>query len=429
MKPEKKSNLLKIIALVVVVAVAAAVALVFFGGVVQPTSTTRVEEVRIGVLTPLSGGAAYFGEGQKAMAELMAKKVNSEGGIKSLGGAKVRVIVADTEGKPEVGKAQAARLINEEKVHLIIGALHSGVTSPASIEAERAGIPWICETSSHPELTKRGFKWFFRVWGHDEIFARQYFELLKDLQQEKGVKFNTIAFVSEESLFAIGVRSEWEKLNLDPNIGGYRVVARVNHPSGVKDLTSEALILKQANPDIVLMVNTPIPDAILWTQTLKRVDFFPKVLMTTGGFSFKAYIDGVGADSNYIIGRGAVSMDMFTNRPAAKEVYDWFTRETGKEFHVYVATMYTAMLVAIDSLERAGSVEPEKLRQAIADTNLPAEKMVLPWQGVKFDSTGQNVYAVDPMSQIINGEFRIVWPKSSRVIEPVFPAPSWKERT
>jgi len=428
----KKTIIMTVIASILIAGIAATA---FFTTLLQPISVTptvsgpqRVSEVRIGVLTPLTGPAAYFGEGQKAMAELMAKKINEEGGIRSLGGAKVRVIVADTEGKPEVGKIQAERLIVEEKVHLIIGALHSGVTSAASIEAERYGIPWICETSSHPDLTRRGFKWFFRIWGHDEIFAKEYFLLLRWLQEKTGIKINTIAFIAEETLFAVGVAHAWEKYNLDPNLGGYKVVANIRHPSGVSDLTSEALTLKAANPDVVFMVNTPIPDAILWTKTLKQVGFFPKALMTTGGFTFPAYLEAVGMDGEYIIGRGGWSLDLTSVKPKAKEVYEWYTRETGKDMHIYVMTMHAAMVLVRDVLERAGSVEPEKIRQALIETDLSGDEIMNPWKGIKFDGTGQNIYPIDLMVQVIDGKFRMIWPSGFQAVEPIFPAPSWEER-
>jgi branched-chain amino acid transport system substrate-binding protein len=388
----------------------------------------KENEVRVGVLTPLTGAAAYFGEGQKAMALWMADRINKEGGIKSLGGLKIRVIIADTEGKPEVGKAQASRLITEEKVHVIIGALHSGVTLPAAQEAERYGIPFICETSSHPDLTRQGFKWFFRVWGSDAIFARNYFEFMKWLKETKGYEFRTIAIVAEESLFSVGVATEWEKLNLDSTLGGYQIVANIRHPVSPTDLTTEALALKQANPDIVLLTVTPIPSAILWTQALKQVNFFPKALLTCGGFIFPEYLRSVGADGEYVIGREGWSIDLMEKKPIAKQIAEAFTNETGKDMTVYTTTMHAAFVVLRDALERAGSLEPEKIRQALIETNIPGDKIIPPWQGIKFDATGQNIYAMNFMVQAVKGQWRIIWPEEIATVDVIFPAPSWNER-
>lgn len=415
------------VALIVVVIVVAGAGvyawLTFF-----PPSQQK-NEVRVGVLTPLTGAAAYFGEGQKAMALWMAERINKEGGIKSLGGAKLRVIIADTEGKPEVGKTQARRLITEEKVHVIIGALHSGVTLPAAQEAERYGIPFICETSSHPDLTRQGFKWFFRVWGSDDIFARNYFQFMKWLKTTKGFEIRTIAIVAEESLFSVGVATEWEKLNLDATLGGYQIVANIRHPVSPSDLTTEALTLKRANPDVVLLTVTPVPSAILWTQALKQVNFFPKALLTCGGFIFPEYLRSVGADGEYIMGREGWSVDLIEKKQIAREIAEAFTNETGKDMTVYTVTMHAAFVVLRDALERAGSLEPEKIRQALIETDISGAKIIPPWQGIKFDATGQNIYAMNFMVQVRGGQWRIVWPEDIATVDVVFPAPSWNERS
>lgn len=393
----------------------------------QPTGP-KVEEVRIGLLTPLTGPAASFGNDMKAVAELMAKQVNERGGMKSLGGAKIRVITADTEGKPEVGRVQSRRLITEEKVHLIVGALHSGVTLPAAEEANRAGIPFINDVSSHPDLTEQGFKWFFRTWGHDGIFAKNYFEFMKYLQQKKNVKFETIAFVSEETLFCQGVLDQWQRYNGDPQLGGYKVVATIRHASGISDLTTEALKLKQANPQVTLMCNTPAGDAILWVQTLKRVDFMPMALLTTGGFINPDYIKAMGKDGYYVFSREAWSPDLRAKKSIAAQFEDTFKQLTGKAMYVYPTAMHTAMTVAIKALEKAGSIEPEKLQQSLKTLEVRGDEILPPWDGVKFDEKGQNVYAMNFMVQLLDGQYRIVWPEQYASLSPVFPVPKWGER-
>src|SRR5206468_6872095 len=92
-------------------------------------------------------------------------------GMPGLKGAKVRLIFADHQGKPEVGQAEAERLVTQEKVHALYGSWHSSVTATVSQVAERYGIPHVTGESSSPGLTKRGFKWFFRTSPHDEHFT------------------------------------------------------------------------------------------------------------------------------------------------------------------------------------------------------------------------------------------------------------------
>src|SRR2546426_3046251 len=93
-------------------------------------------------------------------------------GMPGLKGAKVRLIFADHQGKPEVGQAEAERLITQEKVAALVGCWHSNVTAVASQVAERHGVPFLNAESSSPALTTRGFKWFFRTSPHDGHFTQ-----------------------------------------------------------------------------------------------------------------------------------------------------------------------------------------------------------------------------------------------------------------
>jgi branched-chain amino acid transport system substrate-binding protein len=135
-------------------------------------------EVVIGVIYPMSGPASQAGVDNKPVVEIGADIANGAAdlpfpfyqklrGMPGLKGAKIRVIFADHQGKPELGQAEAERLITQEKVHALFGCWHSGVTATASQVAERYGIPFVNAESSSPGLTRRGLKWFFRTSPHD----------------------------------------------------------------------------------------------------------------------------------------------------------------------------------------------------------------------------------------------------------------------
>ena len=97
--------------------------------------------VRIGNIEPMSGPSATLGQQGKAAREMALEEINAAGGIKSLGGMKLELIYADSESKPEKGVAEAERLINTEKVHVLTGCWNSAVTYPTTAVAERYGIP------------------------------------------------------------------------------------------------------------------------------------------------------------------------------------------------------------------------------------------------------------------------------------------------
>src|SRR5919198_3580223 len=154
------------------------------------------EEVKIGVIYPLTGAAASTGLELKNAAELAAEIVNTSmkdlslplaatAGLPNLKGAKVTLIFADHQGNPQVGATEAERLITQEHVVALMGCYQSAVTATASQIAERHRVPFLNADSTSSTLTERGFKWFFRTTPHDELFVRNFFEFFKDVQKKK----------------------------------------------------------------------------------------------------------------------------------------------------------------------------------------------------------------------------------------------------
>jgi branched-chain amino acid transport system substrate-binding protein len=155
------------------------------------TSARAQQEVKIGVLYPLSGPVAQVGIDSVAAVKTALEIVNEGAdlplrlakgkGLPGLGGAKVKIVVVDHQGKPEVGLSETERLITQEKVHAVFGAYYSSVTAAASQASERAGIPFVNAESSQPALTQRGLKYFFRSSPTDETFSELMFEFLAEL--------------------------------------------------------------------------------------------------------------------------------------------------------------------------------------------------------------------------------------------------------
>ncbi|MET0194463.1 MAG: ABC transporter substrate-binding protein, partial [Hyphomicrobiaceae bacterium] len=189
---------------------------------VGATAARAQQEVKVGVLYPLSGPTAQIGVDAVAAVKTVLEIVNDGAdlplplakgkGLAGLGGAKVTVIVVDHQGKPEVGLSETERLISQEKVHAVFGAYFSSVTAAASQAAERAGIPFLNAESSQPALTQRGLKYFFRTSPTDETFSQLMFDFLKDFGAKKGIKFETAAIFHEDTAFGTDSAKVQEKL-------------------------------------------------------------------------------------------------------------------------------------------------------------------------------------------------------------------------
>ena len=158
------------------------------------TVFAQPQEIRIGLLLPTSGPAAKSGQDTLEGVKLAFDIINGSydiplpyaktQGIPSKGGAKIRLIIEDHGGRPERGAAIAERMITQDKVHIIQGAFHSAVASPASQVAEKYGIPFVTGTSEAAGLTERGFKTFFSVTPTSNDIARDFFSFLTEISKE-----------------------------------------------------------------------------------------------------------------------------------------------------------------------------------------------------------------------------------------------------
>ncbi len=190
--------------------------------------------VRIGNIIPLSGPSASVGQQGKNAREMAVEEINAAGGIKSLGGAKLEMLYADSESKPEKGVAEAERMINTEKVHLLTGCWNSAVTYPTTAVAERYGIPFVVPVSVADKITEQGFKTVFRIAAKDGWWTRDQFAFLADVQKEFGTPIKKLAFVYENGDWGKGFAGQWREL---AQKGGYEIVLDEPYPSTATDLS------------------------------------------------------------------------------------------------------------------------------------------------------------------------------------------------
>src|SRR5882672_9377092 len=244
------------------------------------------KEIVIGAIYPLSGNLAQIGIDSITAMKMATELYNGKSdlnlpsmkktteGLPGLGGAKIRLVIVDHQGKPDVGQSEAERLITQEKVHAIIGAVHSSVTATVSQVAERYGVPILNAESSSPTLTERGFKWFFRTSPHDGHFSLAMFEFMKEFEKKKSVKFRSVGIMHEDTLFGADSAKVQEEL---AKKYGYEVVVNMAYRNKTTSLDAEVGKLKAANPDVFLPTSYT-SDAVLYVKTAKTLDYVPRML-------------------------------------------------------------------------------------------------------------------------------------------------------
>jgi branched-chain amino acid transport system substrate-binding protein len=395
------------------------------------------QEVKIGVIYPLTGAAASSGAEMKNALELAADIINNGaksvpnlpfsagGGLPNLKGAKIKLVFADHQGNPQVGATETERLITQEKVVAIVGAYFSNVTATASQVAERYKIPFVNPESSSASLTQRNFKWFFRTTAHDDLFVHNFFDFFKELEAKKGIKVKQLATFNENTLWGNETSKLETKLAEEK---GYTLTKSISYPAKSTQLTSEVQLLKAAAPQVV-MQSSYLGDAIMAMKTYKELGFSPDmILANNAGFTDTEFIRTLGKDADYVITRDVWSLDLAKNNPLIKQVNDLYFERNKANFTGNSSRTFTGLMTLADAINRAASTEPEAIRKALTETNIPGNKIIMPWKGIKFDEKGQNVYGSGILVQIIDGKYNTVWPFDLATREVVWPMPKWDQR-
>src|SRR6202171_4786239 len=208
-------------------------------------SRAQASEVVIGVTYPFSGANAQMGVDAQKAYETALEVINNkydfdlplarDEGLTGLGGAKIRLVYADHQGDPQKGRAEAERLITQEKVCAIVGTYQSAVAVTVSQICERYQVPFISADNSSPSLHRRGLKFYFRAAPHDEMFSTAMFDFF-DAMKKKGTKIETLSLFHEDTIFGTDSSNTQLKLAAER---GYKVVADIKYRANSPVLTAQ----------------------------------------------------------------------------------------------------------------------------------------------------------------------------------------------
>ena len=385
------------------------------------------EEILIGALYPLSGASGAGGVDAQHATETAVDVINTaidvdlplakNAGLAGFGGARVKVIYADHQGDPQKGRAEAERLITQQHVAALVGVYHSSVAATVSQTAERYGVPFLSADNSSPSLHRRGLKFFFRAAAHDEMFSKVMFDFF-DALKSKGAKIETLSLFHEDTIF--GTDSATTQITLAGE-RGYRIAADVKYRANSPSLTAEVQLLKAADAD-VLMPSSYTTDSILLVNTMSELGYKPKAIVAqAGGFSESAFYAAVGDKAQGTISRASFSLDLAAKRPSVGTINAMFKTRSGKDLNDYTARAFMGLLVLADGIDRAKSTDGERIREALAATDLPGERTIMSWSRVKFDETGQNNDTDPLLLQYVNGKFVTIFPAWAALVEPIWP--------
>ena len=387
-----------------------------------PTFTaSAAETIKVGILLPLSGSVAPIGVNNRRGHELAVEEINANGGIKALGGAMLEMVDGDTQGKPEIGITELQKL-ERKGVVAIMGAYQSGVTFPVTQVSEKLQVPFIDPVAIADSITSRGFKYLFKVSPQASWYARDQIRFVKEASEKVGKPVKSVVLLHEDTLFG---KSTGDGQVKAADQFGIEVLDRIAYPKDSADMTATMAKIKQLNPDAVLLVSY-LSDAVLITKTMKELGIDAPIVGTSAGHIDPAYISTLGADADFTFTVGEWATDV--KKTGVTEIAKRFKDKFGVDMNGHAAETYMSTYVLKDALERAGSTNRKKLRDALAETKICGEKNILPYDCIRFEESGQSPEAQLIIMQIIDGKHKTVWPFDSASAELQWPVPSWSSR-
>ena len=397
--------------------------------------------LKIGVVYDLTGPFAGGGSDLHYLgAKIIIDWFNQQGGID---GYKVEPIYADAQSKPDVAINEAVRLIEQEKVDMLLGFYSSAECVPAAARVEQfKKFMWITTCIASPVLEGRNLQYVFRPqpygrqWGltsTEMVAAYSKAQLGKD---PKGLK---VAIIHEDGPYGTDVAKGTAEGAAE---AGFQVVVNEGYSASAPDLSSLVTKLKRGQPEVIFHTGYN-PDITLFLRQARELGLKFSTLIGHGaGYGVYSKLkETVGSDANYFYNVDPISIWQTNPKslkpellPIIKEVGDAYVKAKPdtviKSAHVGMAASNTYAFLDIlpRAIKKYGGATSDNLRQAALDTDLPDGSTMLGF-GIKFEPpgaamAGQNERAYPVVVQYIDDQSYVVWPKAQQQREPVLKLPA-----
>jgi len=384
-------------------AAASALAFPLVGGA-QPKS------VKVGILHPVTGALAYSGQQCRAGALMAVEDIN-KAGIKSMGGARLEVMLGDAQSAPQAGAAEVEKM-NEAGCAAVVGAYASAICLATTQAAAKHNMPHVVDVGVADQIVERGLKNTFRFGPGYRTCAQVAVNNLHVLNTIAGKPAKTVMIVHEESLFGTGTAN---LLARELPGFGFEVKEVIKHANPTRDFNNIVLRMKAVNADIVIPANY-YNEYVLLLRTMQQQQVQPKAIYSVLG----------GAASSYKFvkefpdaAEGIIDCNHWFNPKDKRSAALRKRTEAQGLFYSYeVFNTYTAVRLLADAIERARSADRAAIIDALEKSTFSDH--FLPYGPTKFVN-GQNQGAQPLMTQVVKGDIRVIVPSEYREVEPRFP--------
>jgi branched-chain amino acid transport system substrate-binding protein len=398
------------------------------------------KEVKIGVIFDYTGPFAAGGSVAAATGTKIAiDMINERGGVE---GYKIKPIYADAQSKAEVAISEATRLLDQEKVDLIMGVYSSAHCVPMAQKVDAAKkFMWanVCVASS--VFKGKNLTHVFRAQIHSDQYGDATCGFLNESSKKylrKDPKDLKIAIIHEDGPYGSGVAAAQENICKKD---GMKIVLKEGYSATAPDLSSLVTKLRRANADVILHTGYNPDITLFWRQAKEQGLKWSALIGGGAGYGqFDKLHQAFGKEAEYIYNVDPVAaqlLDPKTLKPGLGELTQEMMKRYKAEAKADVVPPHTSMgfnqtwIFLTDVLPRAikkyGGIDPESLRKAALDTDIPVGGTIQGY-GVKFfppgtEMSGQNERSTPVVMQYTGGKTNIVWPTAIKTRDPILPIP------
>lgn len=394
-----------------------------------PAKAQLPDQIVVGVVQPLTGSFAVFGQDGKIGAELAVKHINEAGGIKSMGGKQLKLVVEDAGDSADSAKLATESMISKNHPVAILGEYISRFVMAASEVTDREKVILIADALV-PQITQMGRQYLFRPGPNANNHGAMAYQFVKEVSAANGKEIQSLAILNEDS--ANG-RANSLGATEAALIDKKSIITTLEYPYDITDATQIVEQLRQANPDVV--IHTPyFNDAIVFGKAFKETGYYPTFIAGAGACG---YVD---PESIKALGEAAEGISMtFSYNPAKDTPQNKKFVADYKALKGYIPTEgagmnYYGAMVLYEALEYSGThfpddpLNPDNLRASFLALDLTSGPAVETYPGdhIKFNAVGDNEFPGVVVLQVQNGEPKVVYPAAEAEAEPWWPNPHFQ---
>jgi len=380
--------------------------------------------IHLGAPLSFTGQYAVNGKHAKKGYEIARKVINENGGV-DVGGVKykINIIYYDDESNPAIAAKFAKRLITNDKVNFLLGPYGTSTTAAVAPVAEKYRMPFVQGNGASLSLFDKGYKYMFAVLSSADKYLSEALNLAAEQAQQNGVKPASlkIAIAVENDAFSSDLR---DGVIADAHKFGMQIVIDEKLPRDFKDMTFILDKVKAEKPDILVVSGHEKGADLAIRQIHEQKVNVPMLAMThcEGADIHGRY--GLNADYT-ICSTQWDSMMKYAGKyfKTAHEYRKHYEQAYGIEPPYQAAESSAAVIVLADAIERAGTLDTEKVREALTKTDL---ETFFGW--VKFDASGQNIAKPVVLRQLLKGRYIVIAPSGLSNQKVIYPRPKWDAR-